>query len=539
MLKIVKLDKTHPELAKQWHPTKNGDLLPKDVTHGSGKKVWWLCSKEHYFEAIIANRARGSNCPYCANQKVGFGNDLETNFPEVAKLWHPTKNDDLRPSQVLPGAHKKAWWLCKNEHEYEALIYGRMQGKGCVYCDGKKVGYGNDLETNYPEIAKLWHPRKNGDLKPNMVTSGSNRKVWWICEKGHDHKTSPKSKRRAGECPYCLNQKVGYGNDLLTKYPRIAEQWHKKRNGIKKPSDYVYASNTKVWWECDYGHEWKTGIRLRHLGTGCPKCSNQTSKIEVYIFSELKSVFNSIKHRERVEGYEIDIYIVELNLGIEYDGYFWHKNKLKKDKHKFKNLKSDIKIIRLREYPLKQISSDDLVIKWADDYQKTVDSFFNHLLALNILNKNQNRKIKSYLKGTKPKNIEFYEQQIAGLPGPIYVDSLEYKYPELIKEWHPKNKLQPSKYGPGSRTKVWWICNKGHEYECRIGSRTRTGTKRQGCPYCTGRKLGYGNDFESLFSDLAKEWHPTKKEIYYHPRYTLALKTNTGGFVKRDMNMNK
>ena len=36
-----------PELSKEWHPTKNGDLTPYDVTVGSHKKVWWICSKGH------------------------------------------------------------------------------------------------------------------------------------------------------------------------------------------------------------------------------------------------------------------------------------------------------------------------------------------------------------------------------------------------------------------------------------------------------------------------------------------------------------
>ena len=31
----------YPHLVKEWHPTKNGDLTPKDVTYGSNKKVWW------------------------------------------------------------------------------------------------------------------------------------------------------------------------------------------------------------------------------------------------------------------------------------------------------------------------------------------------------------------------------------------------------------------------------------------------------------------------------------------------------------------
>ena len=41
--------------------------------------------------------------------------------------------------------------------------------------------------ADFPELIKEWHPTKNGELKPEEVTSGSNKKVWWKCEKGLEH----------------------------------------------------------------------------------------------------------------------------------------------------------------------------------------------------------------------------------------------------------------------------------------------------------------------------------------------------------------
>ena len=46
----------NPQLVAEWHPTKNRDLTPKDVTAGSNKKVWWQCEKGHEWEAVIASR---------------------------------------------------------------------------------------------------------------------------------------------------------------------------------------------------------------------------------------------------------------------------------------------------------------------------------------------------------------------------------------------------------------------------------------------------------------------------------------------------
>ena len=66
-----------PDLAKEWHPTQNGALTPKDVVPGSRRKVWWICPKGHEYQAMISSRAQGSGCPVCAGKKIIPGeNDL-------------------------------------------------------------------------------------------------------------------------------------------------------------------------------------------------------------------------------------------------------------------------------------------------------------------------------------------------------------------------------------------------------------------------------------------------------------------------------
>ena len=86
----------NPIVSSEWHPTKNNSLLPKDVGANSNKKVWWLGKCGHEWQATINNRNNGRGCPYCTNRKVlnGF-NDLLTKKPELAREWHPTKNEDL------------------------------------------------------------------------------------------------------------------------------------------------------------------------------------------------------------------------------------------------------------------------------------------------------------------------------------------------------------------------------------------------------------------------------------------------------------
>ena len=178
-----------PEIAAQWHPTKNGTCTAYDVTSGSRRKIWWICEKGHEWQASVYSRALGGNgCPVCAGRKVVSGeNDLASQFPEIAAQWHTEKNGNLTPQQVTPYANRKVWWKCELGHSYQAMVAARtMSGTGCPYCAGRKVLPGfNDLATLYPEIAKQWHPTLNGALTPNSVTAGSHRKVWWQCAEGH------------------------------------------------------------------------------------------------------------------------------------------------------------------------------------------------------------------------------------------------------------------------------------------------------------------------------------------------------------------
>jgi len=200
------LQTINPALAKEWHPTKNGKLTPRDVTANSGKRVLWLCKKGHEWEAVIATRNKGRGCPYCCNQKIGIDNNLATINPALAKEWHPTKNGNLAPSGVAPGSDKKYWWICKCGHAWEARIDNRRHGKGCPYCAGQKVCHDNCLASLNPELAKEWHSTKNGVLTPRDVIAGSSKKAWWICKKGHEWEAVIANRNKGIGCPKCYFQ---------------------------------------------------------------------------------------------------------------------------------------------------------------------------------------------------------------------------------------------------------------------------------------------------------------------------------------------
>ncbi|MFX0173982.1 MAG: zinc-ribbon domain-containing protein [Candidatus Hodarchaeota archaeon] len=272
-----------PDLVKEWHPKKNIDLSPDKISYRSPKKVWWKCPKgpDHAWKTSPFRRINGTGCPFCDGKKVSVTNSLATLFPQIAKEWHPTKNNDLNPDQVTHGSGKKVWWKCPKgpDHVWCSTIDNRTKGKGCPFCVGQKVSVTNSLTTLFPQIAKEWHPTKNYALNPDQVTSNSGKKVWWKCPKDPDHEWQTSITYRTGYgtgCPYCAGRKVSSSNSLSYNFPEIAKEWHPTKNDELTPDNIVAGARTKVWWVCTNNpeHEWETRIDHRTASkSGCPYCS--------------------------------------------------------------------------------------------------------------------------------------------------------------------------------------------------------------------------------------------------------------------------
>jgi len=169
----------NPELAAEWHPTKNGALTPHDVTVSSNKRVWWLCktNPQHEWDVSINNRTKRSGCRFCSGRRATPETCLAKLNPELAAEWHPTKNGALTPHDVTVCSRNRVWWLCRTnpQHEWDVRIVDRTKGNGCRFCSGQAVDATNSLAKLNPELVAEWHPTKNGALTPHDVTVCSHR----------------------------------------------------------------------------------------------------------------------------------------------------------------------------------------------------------------------------------------------------------------------------------------------------------------------------------------------------------------------------
>lgn len=268
------------ELMKEWNQEKNILYNPADLTSGSSKKVWWKCKNGHEWEAVIHTRVKGVGCPYCMGKKAIQGvNDFATLYPEMLKEWDYEENDKLgiKPNELLVGSIKKVYWICSKGHKYDRSIYDRLHGRGnCPYCSGNKVLKGfNDIASTNPELLKEWDYSKN-TIKPDEVTKGTHKKIWWICSNNHSYEATIPARRRGTGCPYCSGNKILVGfNDLATTNPELLEKWNYEKNnklGIT-PKSISKSYSKKVWWKCKNGHEYQRHVYNERKGSGrCPIC---------------------------------------------------------------------------------------------------------------------------------------------------------------------------------------------------------------------------------------------------------------------------
>jgi hypothetical protein len=331
-----------PELAAQWHPTKNGNWKVDDVKIGTQKGAWWKCSEgpDHEWITNVDMRTKqGTGCPYCAGKNASVTNSIASLHPHLIEEWHPTKNGEKTPKDFPAGSAHKVWWKCDKgpDHEWRTIIQTRtVRESGCPFCSHLKLSVTNSLQALNPEIASQWHPVKNGNLTPEDVVVGTKKRVWWKCPEGPDHEWKGSIGERAGttrNCPFCENLRVSKTNSLQTVNPSLAKEWHPTKNGDLTPNDLVSGSGKKVWWKCPEGpdHEWETtpSHRRGNWATGCPFCFK---KNQALVFQYVKEIFPSekvlfdYKHPELkfLSGrkMELDIFIQSLSLGIEYQGEY-------------------------------------------------------------------------------------------------------------------------------------------------------------------------------------------------------------------------
>lgn len=531
---------TFPLLAAEWHPSKNGDLSPSEITSFSSKSVWWICSKGHDWKASAGSRTNNNHkCRLCTNTRNG---SLAERFPDTIAIWHPTKNGDITPYDVAHGSKKMYWWQCENGHDVETFPRKVVNGLQCNFCfpkfeqrweqssvflDPEKhpgveindvMKYSSDIfhwtctynhvwertkhshihhgstcpecstsiAAKYPELSLLLHPTKNGNISGYEISvKDPIVDVWWKCENNHEWQeplANIRARKIADRCFLCKKS-------VISDDPKKTILYHPDKNGNARK----FLSTDTVWWLCGNGHEWQdTRTGLKNKKDECSFCKNSI----LYTNPELAAFYHLTKN-------DIDVEYFSQN---NEDRVWWQCQNGHEFQRTFRSLKK-------RQYPCTLcaksilLTNPEMVAYWHPTKNGTLR--IGDVLRRNIKgvwwqcenghewfsrDNRMEHDCKDFVGHDIQKSLA--ERNTDNLVLPIPNSDADMVF------WDPDKNVETTPVGmlSYSNEKVHWRCVNGHEWTAGF-SHQRNNLKV--CKKC---------ELSLLFSnpELAKRWHPTK-----------------------------
>ena len=274
------------------------------------------------------------------------------------------------------------------------------------------------IDDEYLMSSWNWEKNQEYGLDPAKITYRNKKKVWWICEYGHEWEASPHVRSQRG-CPYCSGRYAITGeNDLQTLRPDLMEEWDWEKNkslGID-PSKLKITSNIRVWWRCkEHNHSYDTWLASRtYSNSNCPYCSG----------ARILSGFN-------------DFQTLYPELAKEWD------------------------------YELNGNITPDMIAP------QTHKKYWWRC-----------EKGHSYLMSGENRSRGCGCQYCCGKMVLEGFNDVATTHPEILDDWdYEKNDILPTQVTAGSHMKVWWKCDKEHSWLATIKNRVN-GTKCKECNRC-------------------------------------------------------
>lgn len=347
------------------------------------------------------------------------------------------------------------------------------------------------LAETHPELAAQavgWNP--------GLYSQGSDKKVSWTCESGHEWMAVISSRVAGNGCPVCSGHKTLIGfNDLATTHPELSKEadgWDAK--SVSK------GSHKKLGWICFFGHRWKAEVKSRALlGAGCPYCDG---KLAITGVNDLKTLYPEIAAQARG----------------------WDPSLVNPTSHKKRDFECDIghryvqSVRRRVEATGCPVCQNDQILVGFNDLATT-----HPYLAAEA----DGWDPKSVVAGTSRKmnwkclyghqwKIGIHARAVKGNGCPFCSGRHAIVGETDIATTHPDLASQlveddPTEIKAGTSKKVKWKCERGHHWMATPASRTGLKT---GCPFCSGLKVITGEtDLQTTHPSLsaqARGWNPTE-----------------------------
>jgi|TARA_R110000787_G_scaffold17748_1_gene55083 hypothetical protein len=346
-------------------------------------KVDILCNQHGIFTQIPSQHFRGQGCPKCTDNYFNLDK-----FIERCNTRHNNKYDYSKSEYT--GSKNKLSIVCPIHGGFTQTANEHLRGRGCVKCGN--IAQGNKLRLTRNEIinrAKEIHGELYDYSEVEYESLRTNIKI--KCKiHGYFHQRPDRHIFENYKCPLCSSRKQKTQNEFLSQiadvhgdmydyskvvYTGITDKIniicsthgefiqtasdHLRGTGCKECSvarlksnteefikkakllhsdvyDYTlteYTSSTAVVdIKCDTHGVFEQRPNNHLQGQGCPKCNKITSKWETELQSFLQDFDIESNNRKVLNGKELDIYIPDKNMAIEFNGNYWHSELNGKDR---------------------------------------------------------------------------------------------------------------------------------------------------------------------------------------------------------------
>ena len=386
-------------------------LKPREVFKSSNKKYWFDCNKcGHTFDSTLASITNGGSwCPYCANQElcddINCNHCFEKSFASSENSMCWSDKNELNPRDVFKSSGNEYLFVCYCGHTFVCQLDNIAKGNWCPYCSNppKQLCDSNDckqcFEKSFASSDKANYWSRRNILKPKDVFKSSDKKYWFDCNVcGHTFDTKLSTITRGSWCPYCSNppKQLCDSNDCKQCFEKSfvssdkANYWS-SRNELKQ-REVFKSSNSKFWFNCDNGHEFKQILSLTTCGKWCPYCVNKTEQI---LYDKLITLYPSLQQQfksdwcKKKQHLPFDFVIPERNIIIELDGrqHFEQVSNWSSPEETQENDKYKTECANQNNYSVIRLLQEDVfynTYNWFDELNQNIQKIISEGLTQNI-----------------------------------------------------------------------------------------------------------------------------------------------------------
>lgn len=232
---------------KELASARGGKCLSEEYLNIAAKLLW-ECDKGHRWEATAYHvKRRKSWCPVCAGRQ-------RLTIDEMKAIAQSRGGHCL--SEQYVNNQTKLQWECSQGHRWESIPSLIKTGAWCPVCAG-------NAKCSLEEFLKIAESR--GGTCVSSEYKNIDAKLTFRCVKNHEWQAIPYTIKKGHWCPYC----AGSAKLSLDDMQKIASS-----RGGKCLSSHYKNNQSKLTWECAFGHQWDSMPGSIINGTWCPHCSS-------------------------------------------------------------------------------------------------------------------------------------------------------------------------------------------------------------------------------------------------------------------------